>query len=102
MATVGYVRVSTKEQGVEAQQHKLAQKFNIEKWFADNGVSGTVKAKERPGFSALLDYIREGDTLVVPAIDRLGRNTIDVLETVEAFKAKGVKVVSRRRWVRRC
>lgn len=96
MATVGYVRVSTKEQGVEAQQHRLAQKFAVEKWFADNGVSGTVKAKERPGFSALLAYVREGDTLVVPAIDRLGRNTIDVLETVEALKAKGVQVISDR------
>ncbi len=46
--------------------------------------------------SALLAYAREGDTVVVVAIDRLGRNTIDVLGTVEALQAKGVSVVSLR------
>lgn len=96
MSVIGYVRVSTKEQSVESQQHKLAAKFNIERWFEDAGVSGTVKAAERPGFAALLAYAREGDTVVVPAIDRLGRNTIDVLETVEALSGKGVQVVSDR------
>lgn len=40
--------------------------------------------------------MREGDTLIVIAIDRLGRNTIDVLSTVEMLQAKGVKVVSLR------
>lgn len=44
----------------------------------------------------LLNYVREGDTLIVIAIDRLGRNTIDVLSTVEMLQMKGVKVVSLR------
>lgn len=46
--------------------------------------------------AALLAYVREGDTVVVAAIDRLGRNTIDVLNTVEALQTKGVSVVSMR------
>jgi DNA invertase Pin-like site-specific DNA recombinase len=46
--------------------------------------------------AALLAYVREGDVVIVAAIDRLGRNTIDVLCTVEALKAKGVSVVSMR------
>lgn len=96
MSIIGYIRVSTREQSVESQQHKLKAKFNVEKWFEDAAVSGTVKAAERPGFAALLAYAREGDTVVVPAIDRLGRNTIDVLETVERLREKGVQVVSDR------
>jgi len=45
---------------------------------------------------ALLAYVRDDDVEIVAAIDRLGRNTIDVLCTVEALKAKGVSVVSMR------
>ena len=44
----------------------------------------------------LLAYVREGDTVIVTAIDRLGRNTIDVLTTVETLKAKGASLVSMR------
>ncbi|MDN3558196.1 recombinase family protein [Halomonas maura] len=43
-----------------------------------------------------MSHVREGDTVIVYAIDRLGRNTIDVLETVDALKAKGVAVLSLR------
>ena len=49
-------------------------------------------AKDRPGFRALLDYIREGDTLHVYAVDRLGRDAIDVQGTIRALIAKGVAV----------
>lgn len=55
-----------------------------------------VLAAKRPAMAALLQYVREGDTVVVVAIDRLGRDTIDVLTTVEALRQKGVSVVSMR------
>lgn len=96
MAVVGYVRVSTGEQNVEAQRHSIEQIHKIEEWFADEGVSGAVKAMERPGFSDLFKYVRKGDVLVVPAVDRLGRDTIDVLKTVEALRGKGVSIISLR------
>jgi DNA invertase Pin-like site-specific DNA recombinase len=97
MATIGYLRVSTDEQSVEAQRHALSGKlYNITEWFEDTGVSGSVKALERPGFAALAAYARQGDTVVVGAIDRLGRNTIDVLSTVELLRSKGVGIISRR------
>ncbi len=51
---------------------------------------------QRPALAALLAYVREGDVVIAAAIDRLGRNTIDVLNTVEALKTKGVSVVSMR------
>lgn len=96
MATIGYTRVSTADQSIKTQKHSLEERFNIDRWFEDEAVSGTVKARDRTGFSDLLGYVREGDTVVVYAIDRLGRNTVDVLETVETLEAKGVTVISQR------
>ena len=96
MATIGYVRVSTNEQSVEAQTHSLAATYNVERWFEDAGVSGAVKALDRPGFAALVAFLRQGDTLVVSAVDRLGRDTLDVLGTVETLQSKGVSIISKR------
>ncbi|ELY5791254.1 recombinase family protein [Cronobacter turicensis] len=94
---IGYVRVSTSDQNVENQKQQIADAgYRVTRWFSDEAVSGAVKAGERPGFGELLSYVREGDTLIVIAIDRLGRNTIDVLSTVEMLQTKGVKVVSLR------
>jgi len=90
MAVIGYLRVSTGEQSVEAQRHSIEQIHKVETWFADEGVSGAVKALDRPEFSELFKFVRKGDTLIVPAVDRLGRDTIDVLHTVEALQANGI------------
>jgi DNA invertase Pin-like site-specific DNA recombinase len=49
---------------------------------------------DRPGLAALLDYVREGDTVVVWKLDRLDRNTLHILETVKALTARGVTLVS--------
>lgn len=73
MAVIGYIRVSTGEQSVESQRHNIEQLHKVEEWFADEGVSGMVRAADRPGFAKLLGYVRKGDTLIVGAVDRLGR-----------------------------
>ncbi|EGX6952347.1 recombinase family protein [Aeromonas hydrophila] len=96
MAVIGYLRVSTGEQCIGAQRHSIEQIHKVETWFADEGVSGAVKALQRPGFAELFKFIRKGDTLIVPAVDRLGRNTIDVLNTVETLQGKGVSIISLR------
>jgi DNA invertase Pin-like site-specific DNA recombinase len=49
---------------------------------------------DRPGLAALMDYVREGDTVVVWKLDRLGRNTLHILETVKALTLRGVTLVS--------
>lgn len=95
-AVVAYVRVSTDDQTTENQRRAIEARYAVCRWFAEDGVSGTVPAAQRPAMASLLTYVREGDTVVVVAIDRLGRNTIDVLTTVEALQAKGVAVVSMR------
>ena len=93
---VAYARVSTEDQTCENLRRTISARYAVGKWFADDGVSGAIAATERPAMAALLAYVREGDVVVVAAIDRLGRNTIDVLNTVEALKMKGVSVVSMR------
>ena len=96
MATISYTRVSTKDQSTDAQDQSLLTTYQVDKSFSDNGVSGSIAALQRPGFKACYDYLREGDTLVVAAVDRLGRNTIDVLKTVESLQSKGVSIISKR------
>lgn len=95
-STVAYARVSTDDQTCENQRRTISARYAVGKWFTDDGVSGAVAATQRPALAALLAYVREGDVVIVAAIDRLGRNTIDVLNTVEALKTKGVSVVSMR------
>ena len=90
MARIAYYRVSTRDQSIESQ--RAAMGGNFDKEFSDNGVSGTVVAMERQGFKACADYLREGDTLQVFAVDRLGRDSIDVQTTVRDLRAKGVIV----------
>jgi len=92
--TIAYTRVSTSDQTTESQQHSIQERHSVDRWYSDEGTSGSVRALDRPGFHALYDYARESDTVVVYAIDRLGRDTVDVLSTVEALQAKGVSVVS--------
>jgi putative DNA-invertase from lambdoid prophage Rac len=88
MSRIAYFRVSTGGQSIEAQRQVLAGTFDRE--FADEGVSGFTPAAERPGFAKLLSYIREGDALCVYALDRLGRDALDVQKTVRDLLDKGV------------
>jgi DNA invertase Pin-like site-specific DNA recombinase len=93
---IGYARVSTSDQTIETQKHAIESLYKIDKWFTDTATSGTTKGREREGLGSLLRYARNGDKVVVYSIDRLGRDTIDVLITVEELKDKGVTVMSHR------
>jgi putative DNA-invertase from lambdoid prophage Rac len=85
---IAYYRVSTADQSIEAQRHAMGGNFDQE--FMDEGVSGSVMAAERSGFSKLLAGVREGDAVHVYAIDRLGRDALDVQSTVRRLLDKGV------------
>lgn len=88
MARIGYIRVSTEEQNTSRQEIQMQglDKLYIEK------VSG--KSIQRPELKKMLDYIREGDTVVVESISRFARNTKDLLSLVEMLTQKGVAFVS--------
>lgn len=90
MSRIAYFRVSTGEQSIQSQRHILGGTFDKE--FVDEGVSGATLAADRPGFGALLSYVREGDTIHVTAIDRLGRDALDAQSTVRALMKKGVTI----------
>jgi putative DNA-invertase from lambdoid prophage Rac len=90
MSRIAYYRVSTEGQSVESQRKALGGRFDKE--FADEGVSGATRAPDRPGFAELLAYVREGDTVCVSAIDRLGRDALDVQAVVRDLITKGVTI----------
>lgn len=90
MSRIAYFRVSTTDQNIEAQRHALGGKFKRE--FKDEGISGAIPAAQRPGFAALLEYVREGDEVHVYAVDRLGRDALDVQTTVRELLRRGVAV----------
>ena len=87
---VAYIRVSTEEQNT-ARQEEAMKSLGIEKTFIEK-VSG--KSMDRPQLKAMLDYVREGDTLTVESYSRLARNTKDLLSIVEELEKKGVAFVS--------
>jgi putative DNA-invertase from lambdoid prophage Rac len=87
---IAYFRVSTNDQSIEAQRHALGGGFDKE--FVDEGVSGGVMAADRPGFAKLLDQVRAGDTVCVYAVDRLGRDALDVQSTVKRLVERKVVV----------
>lgn len=89
-----YCRVSTSDQTTDNQVREIgAAGFNLDpKRIVVETVSGSVQASARPGFSKLLDRLEEGDVLVVTKLDRLGRNAMDVRQTVESLASMGVRV----------
>jgi putative DNA-invertase from lambdoid prophage Rac len=85
---IAYFRVSTTDQSIEAQRHAIGGTFDRD--FSDEGVSGGTLAADRPGFAKLLEVVREGDTVCVYAVDRLGRDALDVQATVRRLVSLGV------------
>jgi putative DNA-invertase from lambdoid prophage Rac len=92
LSNIAYYRVSSKSQSTDAQRAALSNGRIFDREFSDEGVSGAVVAAKRPGFAAMLNYIREGDVLHVYAVDRLGRDAIDVQTTIKALLDKGVTI----------
>ncbi|GGD61804.1 multiple promoter invertase [Croceicoccus mobilis] len=90
LSRIAYYRVSTTDQSIASQRGAMGGTFDRE--FSDEGVSGATLAASRPGFSDLLAYVREGDTVCVYAVDRLGRDALDVQATVRRLLDAGVTV----------
>ena len=90
MIQLGYARVSTFEQNLDLQVDALKQQ-ECKRIFSDK-VSGVKSNK--PQFEKLLEYARPGDTIVVWKLDRLGRNTVQLIELMESLKQKGIHLKS--------
>lgn len=87
MASLGYARVSTVGQNADLQTRALKD-AGCQKVYTDHGVSGT-KAK-RPQLDKLLEHARAGDEVVVWKLDRLGRNTRQLLELIDRLESQGI------------
>ena len=79
---IGYVRVSSVDQNEERQLVTM-KKHEVEKVFIEKM---SAKNKERPKLQEMLDYVRDGDTIIVHDLSRLARNTKDLLEIVKMAK----------------
>lgn len=94
MATFAYGRVSTKDQTTENQRIEIERAgYKVDYWFADEGISGKVPASQRLQFAKMLEQIRDGETLVVSKLDRLGRDAQDVSATIKALAARRIEVI---------
>jgi DNA invertase Pin-like site-specific DNA recombinase len=89
MATIGYARVSSIGQSLDVQIGKLTD-FGCEKIYKEKR-SGTTA--DRPELKAVLDYVRDKDTLVITKLDRLARSTFHLTQIAENLNSKGVKFV---------
>ncbi|WP_246021468.1 recombinase family protein [Arthrobacter echini] len=87
MGSFGYARVSTVEQNADLQ-HAALKAAGCTRIFTDHGVSGTRAS--RPELDKLLDHLREGDEVVVWKLDRLGRNTRNLLALIDDLEQRGV------------
>lgn len=85
---VGYIRVSTLDQNAD-RQHIALNAAHVEKIYEDH-ISGANT--DRAQFQAMMQFLREGDELVVLSLDRLARNLRDLLDTVETLGKRGVSV----------
>ncbi len=93
---LGYARVSTGNQSLDAQTDALAAAgVDPERMYSDV-LTGTSTREQREGLSGLLAYARPGDTIVVVGIDRLGRNAAEVMTTIRDLGERGIVLRSLR------
>ena len=90
---VGYIRVSTEEQNT-IRQEILMKDLGVERVYMDKA-SGKSRTG-RPQLEAMMDFVREGDVVIVESISRFARSTRDLLTLVEQLTGKGVGFVSQK------
>jgi DNA invertase Pin-like site-specific DNA recombinase len=88
MSVVGYRRVSTVDQNFDRQDLGAVDKLFEEKLSGKN-------AKDRPALNAMLDWVREGDSVLVHSIDRLARDLRDLQAIIQTLNDKGVSITFR-------
>lgn len=89
MALVGLVRVSTDKQNID-RQHDALDPICVKVF--EEKISGKLAVDERPGLSAALEYVRDGDMLTVQEVDRLGRDTLTGLVTLADLFERNIAV----------
>jgi len=86
---IGYARVSTAGQNLDLQIEAL-ERENCDMIFKEK-ISGV---KERPELKKMLDFVRDGDTVIVWKLDRLGRTLRDLVEMIDSFNKRSIRLIS--------
>lgn len=89
---IGYIRISTVDQNT-ARQEIMMKELGVDQVYIDR-MSG--KSLDRPELKRMMNYVREGDTVIVESISRFARNTRDLLELIEQLCEKKVEFVSKK------
>jgi DNA invertase Pin-like site-specific DNA recombinase len=87
---IGYARVSTTDQELDAQRQRLKAAGCVR--IFEDVISG--RQFDRPGLAQLLDYARNGDAVCIVRLDRLGRSLRELLDTVQQLKERGIGLLS--------
>lgn len=87
---VGYARVSSDEQNLDRQLEEF-KKIGVEKVFAEK--KSGKNTSERTEFNKMLNFVREGDTIVFESLERLGRNSDEILDTVSFIDKNGMRLM---------
>ncbi len=90
MSKIGYIRVSTEHQKT-ARQQEIMSSYQVDRIFSEK-LSGA--STDRPQLKAMLNYVRESDTLYVESISRLGRSAKDLLNIIDTLTDKKVTLIS--------
>lgn len=89
---IGYIRISTTDQNT-ARQEVMMKELGVEQVFIDR-MSG--KNTDRPELKRMINFVREGDVVIVESISRFARNTKDLLELVDQLTEKQVEFISKK------
>lgn len=91
---VAYLRVSTsRDQSTESQRHAIERAgWQPVRSFVDEGITG--RRIDRPGLTAMLEWVRDGDTIVTYSLSRISRSTRDLLTLLDDLESRGVTLVS--------
>ena len=97
MSRIGCIRLSTEHQET-ARQQEIMYDYQVDRIFSEklsvSTQNASLFATDRPQLRTMLDYVREGDTLYIESISRLGRSTKDLLNIIDTLTEKGVTLIS--------
>jgi len=94
-ATFAYLRVSKNDDVMTTANQRLELEqagYRVDYWYEDT-ISGSTHAMGRPGFADMLGRMRDRETLIVSKLDRLGRDSIDVIATVRMLADRDIRVI---------
>ncbi len=89
MSRIGYARVSSTGQSLEVQLSKLGQ-ANCDRIYQEKRSGRTA---DRPEFQACMNYLREGDTLIITRLDRLARSVVHLAQLAKRFQREGIDLL---------